>query len=367
MRPALLLQLVAVVSGSALEAQSAQRGTEPDCGTCRIVLTRIGQIDGADDEHGFPRMLQSIVRDARGRFWASFYGDNPPVVYDVTGRIVKQVARIGPGPGEVGRETGPILRGRGDTMLVVDGSTARIHLYTSDGGFVRSRQFVLGGRGGNGVIQLQDGRFVSSGDGYMQGHPLQMHDASGRRLRSFGADEASAAARAPAPYLMIGQAGRGFWAVDRFRYTITVYEDPDGPPVTVPHRTAWFTPSTGPETPDPERSPQSQVVSLAADDRGRMWIVSTVADPKWRSSWGRPRLSSRMFRGGSPLRRQVDRFEDYADTWIEVFDIATKRLLASWKTELTIMSIFPGGVLLAAHGDGMLLSIHRAALAGLPQ
>ncbi len=360
--PALACVAVICTAAPAISAQVVPGNTAPACPACRVTFTRIGQIDGADDEHGFPGQMASIIRDVRGQFWVGFHSASEPLIYDAMGRIVRSVGRIGSGPGEVSGPDAWPMRGRGDTMLVVDQRNARLNVYSGNGAFVRSQRSTLRSAV-FGVIQLPDGRFVSAGFGQSRrGEPLQLHDSTGRRVRAIGPMSLDEMQRHP----MIAAVGNGFWAVDRLRYTIQVYESPDRPPVAVPHRPAWFTPSDSLQSHGPERVPQTQVMSLTADGRGRMWIVTAVPDPKWRTSWGRPRRMRLPF-GGSAMRPHFERYEDFYDTQIEVFDIASRRLLASWKTDLAVWSIFPGGVLVAVHGDGTLFSIHRVTLTGLPE
>ena len=61
--------------------------------------------------------------DSRGRFWVMNH-DELPKVFDSTGRFVQTIGSVGSGPGEFRMPSDAVAIG--DSMLVVDGSLARV-------------------------------------------------------------------------------------------------------------------------------------------------------------------------------------------------------------------------------------------------
>lgn len=84
------------------------------------------------------------------------------------GRVL---ARPGQGPGEIGGAAG-LFRGRGDTLVFVDGGNARINWIVPEKGFVRSRLWPSRGmRPQRAVGLLRSGEMVLSASGRVQSAP----------------------------------------------------------------------------------------------------------------------------------------------------------------------------------------------------
>ena len=89
-------------------------------------------------------------------------------VYDIEGRYVRDIGRVGSGPEEF--MTTPTLAMKGDTIVALDGIQARVMLFALDGHFIRS--FQVGARGSpipvgvdpRGYVRVQQRFGVPFGD-----------------------------------------------------------------------------------------------------------------------------------------------------------------------------------------------------------
>src|ERR1043166_1022994 len=135
------------------------------------------------DGRGFSKPPSSFVPVSGGRY-AGAVGEDPAIVVDSTGQLVKTLGRRGSGPGEFPNGTGAMHLGKGDTLYV--GNSGAINVYAPDLSLARTirttRSFSLFQPVGNGfaVAGLAEGR----GE-YMAVHLLA---ADGHVVRSFGPD-----------------------------------------------------------------------------------------------------------------------------------------------------------------------------------
>ena len=124
---------------SALAQARVEIGSTVACEACEIVLTHIARVGDADGPGALSSRPYSMSRDSRGRFYVVTpeQGGEPPMVFDADGRFVARLGREGAGPGEFRAPT-IVLILPGDTVLVIDGSLARLTVLSQKYGLVRT-------------------------------------------------------------------------------------------------------------------------------------------------------------------------------------------------------------------------------------
>ena len=107
------------------------------CDACTITvrqLVRLGAEDGDGSLSGFPTAVRA---DSRGRYWVLEWR-RPPRLFDANGRFMRNVGRIGQGPGEFvfAFDAGQVA---GDSILVIDAAARRATVFSPD---LRPRRYV---------------------------------------------------------------------------------------------------------------------------------------------------------------------------------------------------------------------------------
>ncbi len=91
-------------------------------------------------------------------------------------------------------------------------------------------------------------------------------------------------------------------------------------------RSDWFRPHRRAPTYRPGEVPPPRLNAIRQDRSGRLWTLSTVADPDWESAFERSDRAQEGVEFSGDLNR-------YFDTVIEVIDLAAGRVLASRKVD----------------------------------
>ncbi|HKS06039.1 MAG TPA: 6-bladed beta-propeller [Gemmatimonadaceae bacterium] len=356
---------IALLSGAAVPAtgQRAVQAVTTACSDCKISLRRTGGFGGTSSERSLPGHVRAFDVDALGRLWVSFFIPQPPMIFDSTGRYMRDAGRQGSGPGEIGIDSYAV-RASGDSMLVLDFANARVNTYSPSGVFIRS--FVANyGVEANSYVPLQNGAVVVTGalrSRDQAGFPLHVFDASGTWKRSFGADApAMAGAGAGVPRLVAAPSiADRFWTIDPLTYVITLWTGAGDRLMVISRKVPWFTPSPIAVNPTPDAIPQT-LASVIHEDRGLLWVAAHVPDRRWKASFGQPRPVR-----GPPIAAQgrmttpVEDMRKLYDTYIEVYETQSGRLLASHLADDVIVGVLHGGLLIGAEGDGSEFAIYRA-------
>lgn len=245
-------------------------------------------------------------------------GDEEPFLYDSTGTFVARLGRVGDGPGEF-RRPAAVLAGRGDTLHVFDGRTARVALFLS-------RQFV-------GTVQpmprtytaalLSDGSYLINNSS--AGFPLQIWNEFGEMLTEFGSAESVRGTDAMFRNLraITVTEDETIWTVTKsFDYVIQSWDS--GGRLISEHRPdrPWFQPYDSMTFSTPDSPPDPSINDIWRDGEGLLWIFGRVAA----SSWADGLTQDNQFERGV---YQLDSPQRVFDLQIDVFDPTSNEVLAS--------------------------------------
>jgi hypothetical protein len=109
--------------GTAMKIES-----EITCATCSIAVDSVVTLLGAF----FTGPATGIVRDSEGAFYLLDNGDNLLKKYGSDGKFVRQIGRLGAGPGEY-ELVSNTLAGPDGTIQLVDAGLARVSTFSADG------------------------------------------------------------------------------------------------------------------------------------------------------------------------------------------------------------------------------------------
>lgn len=346
-----------LLSTAMLGAQSADtvrlRATSP-CERC-ISLTQVAVLTLPDTLGGF--ISPYIFERARNGdyFVLDPFGPLGIHRFDANGGYSQTIGTRGGGPGEFTFIESFTLDAH-DTLRVFGSNHA---VFTTSGAHVRSRRL---------DDLLRPTRTAGLGDGRMvvvglspaaekRGIPMHLVRPDGSIERSFGAQPGSAARSGlwdRRQSLAIGSTSSFFTAFSN-RYAIEEWSV-DGTRRRVLERVAdWFPPwNEWGGTADVERPP-SRVAHLMVDGRGLLWVITIVADARWKPS-GPPAGERRM--------RSMTEIGEQFDTIIEVVDLARAEVVASQRLPGVVVGAFGSNhlALTVEDSDGStLVTIWRAA------
>lgn len=307
-------------SGSALrpEEQVVVIQGDPFCADCEIRLQNVATLGNASDPSSVrgDAMVEgcNVGRLSNGNFVLSgSIGGGPLLVYGNHGAVIREIGRMGAGPGEFGSDTRLVV-GRGDTISVVDESNGRIQTVTSSGQHVRS--FRLRGRTGQFAL-LNNGDFVlhrkPTGRLDDETYLFYLFSPLGEELGRFG----KTAREIPELDLWLVSPGRseGFWTASLWKYEIHYWTQVDSLKLTVKREVEWFPPDgKWDEDMYVRTPPPPMLVHVREAEASRLWTFSVVPDERWQPDSGdriMPRWSRATF-----------------DTMIEVLDLVEGRVIA---------------------------------------
>lgn len=313
------------------QAQSVVIPPEASCARCTLTLTlgpRLGDSSGAAILDAEP---SSVARDRAGRFFLVLFSAarGTVLVFDSSGRYLTDIGRKGSGPGEFSMARHVVIA-PGDSIVVADFLSRRVSFFDLSLRFVRSFPSVSLGRAA-GIEVLRDGSLAANTNITTRqavGYPLHLHSAEGAVLRSFGAD--APAFRVDRPLISRRRLARsrsgGFWAAHATRYTIEHYDERGDKLGELVRKVAWFPPHEGVPI-SVDAAPQPTVMGLHEDDRGRLWVLTVLPDPNWRSAVGN--ILPRTHGGGRSPIPVVQNYDAYYDSLIEVIDPTSGRLITA--------------------------------------
>ena len=143
--------LTAAVLVMACQSHSAELGGA-ELGTLDLDL-RIGSLD---DRHYALTPVGKVEVDADGTMYVQQPRQHTIKVYDSAGKYVRNIGRMGAGPGEF--QSMFFMGWVGDTLWVFDGALSRLNLFARSGDFLRSVRFP----GPAGAAMLVDGSILLS-------------------------------------------------------------------------------------------------------------------------------------------------------------------------------------------------------------
>lgn len=319
-----------------MSAQAVSRLRSERCDGCRLQMQRVFELPANTQ---IPGVIKDVIL-VDSLIILSIAGPNePPIAVDLETGRVRSWGRAGHGPGEF---IGPLSLGRtGSRVVVYDPGNARFSVHTIEGSVVRE----VGGV----ALPLLDFamlpglRFVVNADirtPQQAGLPLHLVDSTGSIVRSFGLAE---------PRLELGlddqmvrrlTTGSQLWSAPAREYRLSRHSIGDGGTDTFERQARWFRKDRGATIPDAREPPATTIADIWEDPEGRVWVLVTVPDRRWRES-----LETFEFRGQGFVRfTDVDR---YVDTIIEVIDPSSRRVLHSARSDRFLAS-FVGNYHVAA-------------------
>jgi hypothetical protein len=257
----------------------------------------------------------------------------PPLLFLDDGRFVGTLAGDTASDRDGGRPMFARL-GAGDSIWLFD-NNARVQLFSPDHEFVRS--LPLPHIAWDAAV-LRDSRFLTTGDSLAV---VDLRDASGRLVRSFGVDPDSTNVSGDIHGILRGAAATfwtttlsGHWALDQWDTAGTHLR-------TLQPQADWFPAAPVPApsgAPLGRNPPPPRIIGGWTDANGRLWILGEVADPHWQRGLGSHGSA------GTADMTVIDE-DKYYDSILEVRDPNTGLLIASVRFDQHCSSIAEAGVL----------------------
>jgi 6-bladed beta-propeller len=327
----IVLSLVAIAAPDDLPSQRLVRINEQaSCPSCEIVLDRGPRLGEADGPGALVAEPSSLASDSRGRFYLTeFTTAQPPLVFDSQGRFLRELGRLGPGPGEF-LMARYLVVGESDSVYVTDAQAGRLSVFTpqlvlarsaSDVGVARAMSFEV----------LRDGSIGVATDVLTReriGFPLHLYKPGLEFLKSFGADTPAFDPRHPllSRRRLSRSRDGGLWSARATEYVIDRFDSNGIKTLRLVRQAPWFPPHLGPTlSEDPE--PKPRVMAISEDSHGRLWVLTVVKDDRWKAALGY-NLPTRLGGGRSPMPVIVDE-DRYFDTIIDVIDVEKGKLVVT--------------------------------------
>jgi hypothetical protein len=335
---ALLATAVALLLHGAAQAQTLV----PDnvsCPSCQILVrtdARLGTADGPGSLLGIPGF---VGVDAQSRFWVMSW-DHLPLIFDRTGRFVRELGRQGAGPQEFG-DAASMFTIPGDSIVVLDPDNGRVAVVSPDLRITRTMRMPARFNGATvnqwpGTVLLR-GRLTPRSRANPQGGP-PLHIASfiadQVTIRSsFGIEpgEGEYASRINSSF----RAGSA-WIADPRRYRLQRIAGPGQTNFTLERKPAWFAQPSPSNAAGGARTPPSPVVrALEQDPDGLLWVFIHVPADTWREAW------PRMPEGVAELNVRDFRDEKLYRTIIEVIDPVAARVVVRHELNSFVAAALP--------------------------
>lgn len=347
---------------SRLAAQPTQLISEarPYCTGCAIRLARVTNLGNDFGDRGAIARPIGFALGEKGQSYVVYNGRPfEIVVHNARGEVVRKIGQLGSGPGEF-QFISTIVITRGDTLHAFDTRLHRRTIIAPDARVIRTVPLPTGTIA---ATVLRGDRVVMAATVLNErtiGFPLHTISATGRIERSYGVDVAFYRSDL-ADALMRSVAAASdstFWSANHSEYRIEQWHM-NGKRLRAMHRNpSWFSVWNVSANPHPDSLPQSAILSVSPDSAGRLWVISRLADSRWRTALERDTTTNRG-------RYRVRDHEMYWDTLVDVIEPATGRVLASQRFDAAFGLFFSRQhVLLAAEAsDGVLtLSLNKLAL-----
>ena len=333
----LLLALGCVGSHRATGQEVINR--DPTCPGCRIELQPVVSLGSTDGDGAMPTFAASARVDSAGRYIVLLIDESEPFVFDADGSFIRRIGGPGDGPGEFRSVTA--LDVTKDRLTFVDRDAARLSAFGMNFDLIETTP--LPGGSVDQVLYIDAGRLVvnlASSDRasigyavYFFGDDLKPYAVRDRYPQVF--DDIRGHMR----HLMRDQEG-GVWTVARYgplrirKYSadgevLGDWADDEGSEL-LPF-------SSGDPTDD--RPPTPQVLGAWVEN-GLVWVLSVVADKRWKEGLRKVEGSVRSFY--VPSKPML-----LFDSVVEVFDPATGTIVAAEHSDGGQPELALGGGLVA--------------------
>jgi hypothetical protein len=263
------------------------------CANCMVEATRVASL-GADSA-GYVGLPSSVARDRAGRYYvATRARPSEILVYDKGGRFLRSHGRAGKGPGEFEWIAGLLVDAL-DTIHVVDASARTWSVFTPAFQFARS--FAIPGTYTMSAALAADGHVLVSaywGSPAAAGLPVHELDATGRVLRSFGADR-DHVTRSDLPAttfrrLTVGRRG-DIWSARINEYRVELWDQGGTKVADYVRRPRPFPVWIEAPMLSPLQPPTPELRAIHVDAESRLWVMFSLADRRWRNAiepWDTP-------------------------------------------------------------------------------
>ena len=221
------------------------------------------------DGRGFIGLPREIAAVPRGRFLLmDDVESRSPAVLDSSGKFLKDLGRVGQGPGELAPTSGPFRATAGDTLFVRSGG--QVHIYSSDLHHLRSLRPQVGPYD---FVVTPTGLFIARSTGSTGNWtPFHITDREGKTLRSVGRDTS----RYPAEYLLSLAPGNAVWAATRMGHRFERWTLDGTRTQVIDHVPAWWKQIKA-GAPDP-----FTLLRAAREVNGVLWVLSMNPAPNIR-------------------------------------------------------------------------------------
>jgi hypothetical protein len=310
----------------------------PSCPSCSIASQALHVLGTSDGPGSISPGIRVVRVDTHGRYWV-VSGDEPPLVFDSTGRFVRLAGRSGRGPGEFIRPR-DVVTLPGDSLLVIDGANRRAAILSSS--FELGRTIALPYPFAPLVILkwpdavVANGMIATTASSGWPLHQVSFADQTAAVIASFGPDSG---AMTPGAFARIAQvltpsASPGYWAADYLRYRLTHWTPTGAKTAALERRPDWFARPSELEIGRPDRAPDPAISSIAEDSDGLLWVFVRTPARSWREAW--PKTGPK---GEVDYRSLAN--EKLFKTMVEVIDPRTNRVVARQQFDSWIVSALP--------------------------
>lgn len=341
--------------------ESAVTGDAP-CESCRIVLEHRLTLQVDDMTRPIAGQPTNVVRGPGGQY-ILFHPGQVPSVFDSVGRFVRELGRIGDGPGEYRAPVHAIFLA-GDSILVLDAAHRRATVVSPELIAVRSISLPLVPSAGT-VLGWPD-RVVIAGNSYELDHagwPLHLLDMSGDQavhVRSMGDTprEISSAQDGSARRRFAQSDGNSFWTAHLVEYRLARMSDEGEVLASLKRTPEWFPGTSGVHRGNPT-VPPPPLLSGSTISRDTLWLAFDVPRPDWQLAWREIVIppSGELSGGNRPEITELIRSR------IEAVDVQTGELIASQEVDGVVVQLYsgPGAIVYDLDSSGL----PRVRVAGL--
>lgn len=321
-------------------------GSEVSCPSCSIVIDNVVTLGGAYYRGG---PSTEIARDPDGLFYFVDSADRLLKVHGSDGRFVRQIGRIGAGPGEYETIRNVIAGGDG-SIHILDAQLRRRSKFSRDGAFIESNLVPWIGLGLNmPAILLPDNRLVvnawaqsPSGSEY---YPLQVIDQEGYTTHVFGGASLFDPTKQWLHHRLMWTRANGELLVARpFTFVIDVYSSHFTKKLSIRRVADWIPlqdPEDWPSDGRFDKPPTPGLVGMWEDAEGLLWLQIVAPSPSWTPGPPEKRVRTDDERGLELAQRLASR--PRLEAIIEVVDLGDYRVLASYRSDSPIGQPFEGG------------------------
>ena len=303
------------------------------CTQCTLETRVLAQLGTQDGEGIIESQAAQVRYNAATRQYAVFQiGGTRILLFDDSGRFIRGVGRMGPGPGEFGGLTDVQIS---DSLLIaVDRDGPSIVVLNHAGDVRYERRLTV--RRGRFRIASDTTIVVASRDRSPQsvGYPLHLvHIRTGEPLKNFGSRDGQgrlADQYAMNPIIGFSVAPERFWEANNTPFLLEEWDTSNRLGRTITARGSYFVEEGAAAANQP---PPTLLESFGIDGNERLWTITLVPDRRWREA---PRHGNE----GYVLERDVSLLRDVR---IDLYDLRSKRHLGTLRWDESLVGLVQVG------------------------